>query len=76
MEYDVITFSPLFLIGPLSCLQVTMTHIRAWMSSKFDQIETQTTELAALERLKLMLFMFAIDPINFKFLVDEDMHDI
>ena len=29
-----------------------MTYIRAWMSSKFGQIRLQTTELAALERLK------------------------
>ena len=32
--------------------QVTMTYIRAWMSSKFGQIRPQTTELAALERQK------------------------
>ena len=31
-------FSPLFLIGSFSCLQVMITYIRAWMSSKFSQI--------------------------------------
>ena len=29
-----------------------MTYIRAWMSSKFGQIRSGTTELAALEHLK------------------------
>ena len=29
-----------------------MTYIRAWMSSKFGQIRTGKTELAALEHLK------------------------
>ena len=42
----------LFLIGSFSYLQVMMTYIRAWMSSKFGQIRPQTTEFAALERLK------------------------
>ena len=30
-----------------------MTNIRAWMSSKFDQILSGTSELAALEHLKI-----------------------
>ena len=34
----VITFSRMFLIGSFSYLQVTMTCMRAWMSSKFGQI--------------------------------------
>ena len=37
------------LIEFFSYLQVTMTYIRAWMSSKFGQIQLQTKELAALE---------------------------
>ena len=45
----VATFSRLFLIGSISYLQVTMTYMRAWMSSKFDQIGSGTTELAALD---------------------------
>ena len=48
----VITFAPMFLIGSFSYLQVTMTCIRAWMSSKFGRIRPRTTELAALERMK------------------------
>ena len=48
----VVTFSQLFLIGSISYLQVTMTYIRAWMSSKFCQIRSGTTELAALEHRK------------------------
>ena len=35
---DVITFSPLFLIGSFSYLQVMRTCIKAWMSSKFGQM--------------------------------------
>ena len=48
----VIKFSPMFLIGSFSYLQVTMTCMRAWMSSKFGRIRPWTTGLAALERLK------------------------
>ena len=40
-------FSQLFLIKSFSYLQVTMTYIRAWMSSKFGQIRPWTTELAS-----------------------------
>ena len=48
------TFSQLFLIKSFSYLQVTMTYIRALMSSKFGliMIRSETTELAALEHLK------------------------
>ena len=42
-ENDVIKFSPLFFTGSFSDLQVTRTHIRVWMSSKFDQIRPWTT---------------------------------
>ena len=41
-----------FFIGSFSYLQVTMTCMRAWMSSKFGRIRPKTTELAALERMK------------------------
>ena len=34
---DVSYFSLLFLIGSFSCLQVMITYMRAWMSSKFSQ---------------------------------------
>ena len=49
---DVITFSRMLLIGSFSYLQVTMTCMRAWMSSKFGRIGQRTMELAALERMK------------------------
>ena len=45
-----------FLIGPLSFLQVTMTCIKALMSSNFGQIPVWTTELAALEHLKNLMY--------------------
>ena len=44
-----------FLSDSFLYLQVTIAHIRAWMSSKFDQIRQRTTELAALERLKIVV---------------------
>ena len=49
------------------------------MSSKFGQIRPQTTELAALERLKNRcrhFFSVAMDQIHFKFVGNEDMHNI
>ena len=49
---DVITFSRMLLIGSFSYLQVMMTCMRAWMSSKFGRIGPRTMELAALERMK------------------------
>ena len=36
-----------------------MTHIRPWMSFKFDQIRPRTTELAPLERLKIDVATFS-----------------
>ena len=52
-ENDVATFSHLFLSRFFLYLQVTRTCIRSWMSTNFGQIGTLTTELAALERLKI-----------------------
>ena len=36
-----------------------MTYIRAWMSSKFGQIRSGTTELDALEHLKIDVAPFS-----------------
>ena len=55
----VATFSKLFLIKSFSYLRVTMTYIRAWISSKFGQIPSGTTELAALEHLKIDVAPFS-----------------
>ena len=53
LMYNVVnTLAPSFLIGSSSFLQVTRTTIKYWTSSKFDQIQPWTAELAALERLK------------------------
>ena len=42
-----------------------MTYIRAWMSSKFGQIRSGTTELAALEHLKTsMLPLFLVSQLR------------
>ena len=51
----------------------------AWMSSNFGQIPLLTWELAALERLKnrcCHFFSVAIDKIHFKFVGNEDIHNI
>ena len=48
----VATFSRLFVIRSFSYLQVMITCMRAWRSSKLGQIQLPTAELAALERLK------------------------
>ena len=37
-ENGIAKFSRLFLIGSFSYLQVSMTYVRTWMSSKFGQI--------------------------------------
>ena len=55
----VATFSHLFWIKSFSYLQVTMTFIRAWISSKFGQIPSGTAELAALEHLKIDVAPFS-----------------
>ena len=55
------------------------TCIKAWMSSSFGQIPLLTWELAALERLKnrcCYFFSVAIDKIHFKFVGNEDIHNI
>ena len=52
-ENDVSTFSRLFLIWSFLYLQVTRTCIKSRTSSNFHQIGPLTTELAALERLKI-----------------------
>ena len=55
------------------------TCIKAWMSLSFGQIPLLTWELAALERLKnrcCYFFSVAIDKIHFKFVGNEDIHNI
>ena len=52
-ENDVSTFSRLFLIQSFLYLQVTRTCIKSRTTSNFGQIGPLTTELAALERLKI-----------------------
>ena len=55
------------------------TCIKVWMSSSFGQIPLLTWELAALERLKnrcCYFFSVAIDKIHFKFVGNEDIHNI
>ena len=41
-----------FFIGSSLFLQVTVTAIKAWMSSKFDKIGPGSAELATIEHLK------------------------
>ena len=72
-------FSPLFLIGSFSSLQVMRICIKAWMSLNLGQIPPLTMELAALEHLKNRshhVFSVAIDPILFKLAGNKNMHNI
>ena len=78
-ENGVSTFSRLSLTRSFSYLQVTRTYISVWMSSNFGQIPLLTMELAVLERLKTRcrhFFSVAIDQIHFKFVGNEDIHNI
>ena len=52
-ENDISTFSRLFFIRSFLYLQITRTCIKSRTSSNFGQIGPLTTELAALERLKI-----------------------
>ena len=55
------------------------TYIKAYMSLNFGQIPPLTTELAALERLKIRchhVISVDIDPIFFKLADNKDMHNI
>ena len=52
--------------------------MKAWMSSKFGQIQPWTTELAALERLKNRCYHFFLIDFHSIFLIlagNEDMHE-
>ena len=63
VENGVASFSQLFLIKFFSYLKVMMTYIRAWMSSKFGQIRSWTTELSALEHLKIDVAPFLVSQL-------------
>ena len=65
---DVITFSRMLLIGSFSYLQVTMTCMRAWMSSKFGRIGPRTMELAALECMKKIPYTYNGETMSSHFL--------
>ena len=54
-----VTLAPSFLIGSSSFLQVTRICIKTYMSSNLGQIPLLTTELATLERLKLLFNLVA-----------------
>ena len=56
-----------------------MSYIRAWMSLKLGQIPPRTTELAALERLKLdvaTFFSVAMYLTHFRFVGIENMNNL
>ena len=46
------TLVPSFSNGSSSFLQVTSSVVKAWMGLNFGKIPSQTSELAALERVK------------------------
>ena len=83
LMYNVVnTQAPSFLIGSSSFLQVRRTTIKAWTSSKFDQIRPWTAELAALERLEKSPYTYnrtnLVSTLAPSFLIvsggNEDMH--
>ena len=59
--------APSFLNGSFSFLQVMKTTIRAWISLSFGQIPSPTTELAALERLKIDVWYDVVTTLALKF---------
>ena len=84
-ENGVSTFSRLLLIGSFLYLQVTRTCINSQTSSNFGQIGPLTTELAALEHLKISHIdimgkwylhssSFILDRIIFKVSGNQDRH--
>ena len=56
-------FPQLLLIKSFSYLQVMMAYIRVWMSSQFGQIRSWTTQLAALEHLKIDVDPFLVSQL-------------
>ena len=66
---DVSTFSGLFLIKSFSYLQVMITYMRAWMSSKFGQIQplvSMVTDRVMMGKTVSPLFLgcFSSDPFQ------------
>ena len=67
---SVATFSRLFLMGSFSYLQVMMTYMRAWMSSKFCQIRplvSMATDRVIMAKTMSPLFLgffFSSDPFH------------
>ena len=77
MGKTVLPFFRLFLIGSFSYLQITMTYIRAWMSSKFAQIRFRTTELPDIDLLTIdvaTFFSAVFHPIPLVLAGHDDMH--
>ena len=75
---DVSTFSPLFLIGSFSYLQVMITYMRAWMSLKFGQIQplvSMVTDRVMMGKTVSPRFLgcFSSDP--FHIAGNDDMHE-
>ena len=69
LKNSVATFSRLFLMGSFSYLQVMMTYMRAWMSSKFGQIRplvSMATDRVIMAKTVSPLFLgfFSSDPFH------------
>ena len=74
----VATFSRLFLIGSISCLQVTMTYMRAWMSLKFGKIRqlvSMATDMVLMEKRCCHFFSVVLYRILFVLAGNDDMHE-
>ena len=57
------TLVPSFLDGSSSFLQITRQTIKAWMSLNFGKLSSLSSELAALELLKVLI-IFVITPVT------------
>ena len=61
-------FSPLFLIGSLSYLQVMITYVRAWMSLKFSQFQplaSMVTDRVMMGKTVSPLFLGCFSSVSF-----------
>ena len=67
-KYDVSTFSRLVFIGSFSYLQVMITYMRAWMSSKFGQIRplvSMVTDMVMMGKTVSPLFLGCFSSVPF-----------
>ena len=78
LKNGVATFSRLFLMGFFSYLQVMMTNMRAWMSSKFGEIRplvSMATDMVIMAKQCHHFLSAVFHPILFIHADNNDMHE-